>query len=72
MFMSQVQTPTVYQSMWREWQCFKKIKEKVNDPKMTFDPTPVEITSVITTQGPKSHENISTIFNQKVNDPNDP
>ena len=31
---------------------FQKLKEKVNEPKMTFEPTPVEVTCVITTQGP--------------------
>ena len=51
-----VPTPTVmHQSMWIQWLFCKKKKksnQKVNDPKMTFDPTSVEITCVTL---PKDH-----------------
>ena len=60
---------------------FQKRNQKVNDPKMTFDPTLVEVTCVTL---PKDHciqvpwyikvcgYMFFKIFDQKVNDPNDP
>ena len=46
-------TPMViHQSMWIQWLVFKKLNHKVNDPKMTFDPTSVEVTCVTL---PKDH-----------------
>ena len=62
---------------------FQKLYQKVSDPKMTFDPTSVEVTCV-TTQGSfypspmKMHQSMwiqwlfVKNFDQKVNDPNDP
>ena len=42
----------IHQSMWIQWLSFKNLTKKVNDPKMTFDPTSVDITCV---NLPKDH-----------------
>ena len=42
----------IHQSMWIQWLFFKNLNQKVSDPKMTFDPTPVEVTCVTL---PKNH-----------------
>ena len=57
--------------------CFSKLNQKVNDPKMTFDPSSVEVTCVTLPKDhnivSKSHENTSkyvdtvTLFSKNLN-----
>ena len=47
-----VQTPWEYMKECKYCDNFSKLYQKVNDPKMTFDPTPVDVTWVIL---PKDH-----------------
>ena len=42
----------IHQSMWIQWQFLQKLEPKVIDPKMTFDPTSVEVLCVSL---PKDH-----------------
>ena len=42
----------IHQSMWVQWPFLQKLEPKVIDPKMTFDPTSVEVTCVTL---PKDH-----------------
>ena len=44
----------IHQSMWIQWQFLQKLEPKVIDPKMTFDPTSVEVLHVCVSL-PKDH-----------------
>ena len=50
----------IHERMWKQW-LFFKLNQKVNDPKMTFDPTSVEVTCVTLPKDflSKSYENMS-------------